>query len=127
MIDTGIYELITANAAAIGLVGGLHPNVLPKEPQYPAATYMEVGGSSQPTFETLGPQRERWQFDIFGQDRKSTMAVYWAFRLKFEGFRGVLPDGSVLTDMEHIERQTFFDDLALSYRVMSEWYLHFTL
>jgi hypothetical protein len=136
MTDSGIYQLIAQNASAIG-IAGLWPSLLPEDQaDFPAATYREIGGSSMPTFETSGMQRERWQFDFYSAsiDRKndpgtrsSVMAAYWAFRNLIEGYQGVLPDGSVMDNVEHIQRMVTFDDASRSHRVTCELYFYFTL
>ena len=128
MIDEGIYELVAAHASDLGLVGGLHPGVLPKLPTYPAATYQNVGSASWQTFETSGFQRERWQFDFYAGSSKAAGMLYGVFRAFFEGYQGVLPDGTPLQNVEHITRDgPRFDDASLNFRVTAEFYLYFTL
>ncbi len=93
----------------------------------PAVTYMDVGARSEPTFDSLGFQWLRVQFDCYGNTQGSANGVRKALRLLLDGFRGQLASGIYLEDVEFISQQSMPQEGVRQYRAMIEFYFKFNL
>src|SRR5581483_12336771 len=124
MITQGIFNLLSQDAQISALIGQrIIPVLLPEACDLPAVTYQIVGGSSSPTFQTSGMQRLRMQFDCFGKNYSDATLTRDAIRKLLNGYQGLLSDGTFLQNADLIQSVDFFENEALIYRCMIEFYL----
>lgn len=124
MIQIGIFSLLTGFPGVAALVGTrVIPVTLPEPPILPALTYQFAGGSSQPTFETSGMQKQRVQFDCWGQSYDDAASLRAALIAALNGYQGALSDGTYLQNAELLQSMDFFENEARQYRCMVEFYL----
>lgn len=113
--------------------GGIADTLLPEGAPLPATTYQDVGGASDPTFDTSGMQRARIEFDCRADDSTGGMAAARAARkaliAALNGQHGVtLADGTWMDSAILISPgYTFFDDDARQYRARCEFYVMYLL
>jgi hypothetical protein len=125
-IGAGIYALLKADDGVAAVVGGrIFPVLLPENATLPAMTYQIIGGTSDPTFETSGPQRVRIQFDVFAAKYIDADSGREAIRKVLNGFVGSLADGTYLQNANLIQGTDYFLEYPRSFRCMSEFYLYF--
>ena len=124
-IEAGIATVVYAG---IGIKP--FPTLLPENPTLPAITYQFVGGRSFGPFDTIGPQRWRLQFDIYGQKHSdvSTLRDQLIQSFAAPGSYPVrLADGTILNAARFIQAFDHFDSDARQFRIVVEFYIHFNL
>lgn len=126
MLEAGIYLLLTTEPSIAVSVGDRVSAVLTDSKCLPAITFHVVGGSSDPTFETSGLQRLRIQFDVFGKGYLEAAKIRDDLRKFLNGYRGVTPDGTFVSNVDLIQHIDFFEDGARDFRCSSEYYFYFT-
>jgi hypothetical protein len=103
MIESGLYQLIIANAGFSAIAGNrLYPLVLPdslvqSDTTPPSATYQTI--SSVPDYTNDGPVgcvKARVQFDCFAAAYADAKSVSDAIRQTLDGYTGTLPDGTAV-------------------------------
>ena len=129
MIEVGFYNLLAADSSIAALCGNrIYPVQLPEGSALPAITYLYPGGSSQPTLNTTGYQRQRLEINCWGATYPDAVTLRGTVRTALEGTRAVLSDGTDLQDIEFIQPIDFpFETDAREYRCAIEFYLHFNL
>lgn len=130
MLLEAIYPLLAGDADLLAaLVGGIHQSSLPEVACRPAMTYMVVGGSGNPTFDTPGVQRVRIQFDAYGNTRTQAANALDLLRLLLNGFQGTLGNGIRLQNVDLINPEPMdfpVEQYSRDFRSMSEYYFYFT-
>lgn len=128
MIADGIFTLLSTAAPISALVGTrIYPVNLPEKPILPAIVYYTAGGTSEPTFETSGLQKLRYQFDCYGElfgDADRTRDALVAF---LNGYQGTLSNGIVLQDAIYLQPIDGFKDAPRQFCLGVEFYFLFTL
>jgi hypothetical protein len=127
MLAKAVKDLIASDDALAALLGcGVHPLTYPAGAKMPVVTYQLVGGSGQPTFDTSGLQRRRYQFDALS-DNYPQADLIRAMLIKFlNGFRGTLSDGTFVQNVDYVNSIDFFDSNPRQYRCMVEFYFYYT-
>ncbi len=124
MIQAGIYSLLSADPGLSAIVADrITPVLLPEGSPLPAMTYMVVGSSSEPTFETSGMQKVRMQFDFHAEGYTAAIGARDALRVLLDGYQGLLSDGTYLQNAQRIQDIDYFDDGPRQFRCSSEYYL----
>jgi hypothetical protein len=127
-LATGLQALLSTAPSLVALQGSrVYPIVLPTGATLPATTFQVVGGSSDPGFETSGPQRRRMQIDHRAADFLSTDTLRDLTREVLDGFTGALPNGFVVDDIWFLQPLEHFDSDARQFRCGAEYYVDFTL
>lgn len=126
MLEAGIYQLLTTEPTIAALVSDRVSAVLMDSKCLPAITFHVVGGASTPTFETSGLQRMRIQFDVFGRGYLEAAQIRDTLRKFLNGYRGTMPDGTFVSNVDLIQHIDFFEDGAREFRCSSEYYFYFT-
>ncbi len=136
-IEAGIRALILADEVLAPMLGTRFyvEREVPKNTAYPVGNGFPVGGNSTPTFDTCGPQRERWEFN-FGANaaaggRAQARACVDRLCAVLDppgGFTGELPNGFYLTTTEflNLTAPAYDSDKLVSW-VGCEFYLHYNL
>lgn len=123
MLDAGLHDLLEANKASIANAS-FWPGELPQNQTGACGTYMCVGGSSDPTLDTSGMQRPRYQFDCYGDSALQAMTVRSALIDLLNQFSGTLTDGTVLQNADLIQYTgPHFDQDRRKFYCMVEFYL----
>ena len=128
MILQGLVSLIASDPAyTTAMSGNVYPMLLPEGTSV-GTTFRVVGGSSDPTFTTSGPQRLRIQFDFYAPTYAQADAGRNALRTLLDGYEGLLSDGTYLQNCIHIQLIDHpYDYEAKLMRLGSEYYLFFNL
>jgi hypothetical protein len=132
-MEQNIFALLQSIAAVQALVSSrVYPVELPPDPIYPCISYRLIGGSQEETFDTAGAQQQRFEFNCYGSNYASAVAVRRALigsgdSPALNGFGGLVADGSLLQLVTKINEMDFFDSDAREYRAMVEFYFHFSL
>jgi hypothetical protein len=106
---------------------GLYPMLLPEGTSI-GATYRVVGGNSDPTFTTSGPQRWRIEFDCYAPSYAQADAGRMILRTLLDGYEGVLSDGTYLQNCIHIQPIDHpYDFQPRLFRLGAEYYVFFNL
>jgi hypothetical protein len=92
---TGLVDLISSNPDFTDTTSGLYPMLLPEGTSL-GTTWRVVGGSSDPTFTTSGPQRLRIEFDCYATSYAAADALRSVIRTILDGYQGLLSDGTFL-------------------------------
>jgi hypothetical protein len=127
MLAKAVKDLIASDDALEALLGcGIHPLTYPSGAKMPVLTYQLVGGVGQPTFDTSGMQRRRYQFDALS-DSYAQADLIRAMLMKFlSGYRGRLSDGTFLQNVYYIQSIDFFDSNPRQFRCVVEFYFYYT-
>jgi|SRR6185312_16604524 len=124
MFEAGLVKLLTDNAPAIG--GVFYPGELPQQAALPAGTYTVVAAPQEPTTETPGLQRHRYQFDCYGSTSLAAMTLRDGLRAFLNGYVGGLTDGTFLQNASLADMQgPRFDPDRKQFYCMVEFYLLF--
>lgn len=129
MIEAGICSLLAGLPSITAIVGTrIYPVELPEGSALPAITYLYPGGSSEPTLNTTGYQRQRLEINCWAERYLGAVTLRAAVRAALEGTRAVLSDGTDLQDIEYLQPIDFpLETAARQYRCAIEFYLHFNL
>lgn len=132
--DSGILaQLQTAPAAAAP--GWTPQNAMfqvatpPDKTQYPCLSYSMVGGSAPGAAnDSRGSDRQRVQLDCWGTTPEAAKALADAVMAAFDGYSGVLEDGTVVSRVQRLHRGIdFFSSESLFFRRLLEFYVFYTL
>jgi uncharacterized protein DUF3168 len=127
MLSTGLYALLAGEATIAAIVGDrIEPIELSINQTMPALTYKFIGGSSEPTLDSDGWQRQRVEFRSFGDTHFPADALREALRRFLNGFQGTLSDGTVLQNVQLIQSQDGFEQYSREFGLLSEYYFYFT-
>jgi hypothetical protein len=98
-IEEGLYEFMTQDVYGVASLVGTDIYFIraPKEVNVPFVVINTVSSEYLHTMEgTDDLIRKRFQFDVFSDDYYNMRAIARAIRSLLEGFKGDLPDGSVV-------------------------------
>lgn len=124
MIEAGLYNLLSTATAITALCQTrIYPDVRPTSPQYPLIEFKEIGGKADPTLDTSGMQRDRFQFDCCGLTKSAAATLRDALRLTLNGYNGLLSDGTYLQDAVLINKGSSYSDDPRIYCATYEFYL----
>jgi hypothetical protein len=124
---TGLVDLISSNPDFTDTTSGLYPMLLPEGTSL-GTTWRVVGGSSDPTFTTSGPQRLRIEFDCYATSYAAADALRSVIRTILDGYQGLLSDGTFLQNCIFIQPIDHpYDYQPRLYRLGAEYYLFFNL
>jgi hypothetical protein len=116
---TGLVDLISSNPDFTDTTSGLYPMLLPEGTSL-GTTWRVVGGSSDPTFTTSGPQRLRIEFDCYATSYAAADALRSVIR--------TISDGTFLQNCIFIQPIDHpYDYQPRLYRLGAEYYLFFNL
>jgi hypothetical protein len=123
----GLVALLKGDAAVhLACAGIVAPTQLPEGTAL-GLTYQFAGGSSDPTFDTPGVQKQRVQFDAHAPTVLQAVAILTAVRTLLEGHAGPLADGTYIVYSEWLGDMDFFDSDPRQYRVAVEYRFFYTL
>jgi len=126
MDATGIYGLLASESTLAGIFGDrIEPVELTIAQTMPALTYKVIGGSSEPTFDTSGFQRERIELNSYADTYLQADQGREALLEFLNGYGGVLADGTVLQNVEFIQKLDFYEQAPRRFRCMVEFYFYF--
>lgn len=126
MIETGLFTLLSTAPSIAALCGTrVYPDVRPQGSLYPLIEFKEIAGRGDPTFETSGMQRDRYQFDCFGETKKDAALLRDALRKTLNGYNGLLSDGTLLQDAQLINKTTDYSDDPRLFCCTLEFYLFY--
>jgi hypothetical protein len=124
MIEAGLYTLLSTASPIVAICSTrIYPDVRPTSPVYPLMEFKEIGGIARPTFNTSGMQRDRFQFDCFGQRKSDAAALRDALRQTLNGYQGLLSDGTFLQNAWLINKGSSYSDDPRIYCATYEFYL----
>jgi hypothetical protein len=127
MLAAGLYALLAGEATIAAIVGDrIEPVELTIGQTMPAMTYKFVGGSSEPTLETDGFQRQRVEFRSFGETHLQADTLRETVRQFLNGFQGQLGDGTFLQNVQLVQGNDGFEQYSREFGLMSEYYFYFT-
>jgi hypothetical protein len=137
VIESGIYELLAADAGVAALVAGrIFLGAAPDDlAQYPCIAYSMVGGSSDPTFQGAGMIKQRVQVDAFaavsangGTPGTIAAQIRAAVIKAMNGLQQTgLEDGTFISSTVLLNPGTDFVSEQRIFRCMCEFYVLFTI
>lgn len=126
MIEAGLFHLLSTAPSIVALCGTrVYPDVRPTGPKYPLIEYKEIAGAGDPTFETSGLQRDRFQFDCYGETKSDAALLRDALRKTLNGYNGLLSDGTLLQNALLIGKNSAYSDDPRLYCCTLEFYLFY--
>jgi hypothetical protein len=136
VIEAGLNALLAGNAALASLVGGrVFQGAAPDDlAQYPCVAWSFVGGSGDPTFQSVGVIRQRVEINAFAAlaangNSPATVAsqIRAAVIAAVLGWKQVLGDGTSVLDAELLNPGTDMETADRIYRRLCEFYVLYTL
>lgn len=129
MIDSGLYQLLAADAGVSAICAGriFSVDIPPDNQQLPALAYSMVGGAATPTFTTSGVFRQRVQLDAFGDSYDDAASLRAAGITAVNGWCAVLSDGTRVLSASLLNPGTDFCGEDRIFRCMCEFYILHTL
>jgi hypothetical protein len=97
--------------------------VRPTGPTYPLIEFKEIAGKANPTWDTSGMQRDRFQFDCYGERKSDAALLRDALRKTLNGYNGLLSDGTLLQNAILINKGSSYSDDPRIYSCTLEFYL----
>jgi hypothetical protein len=120
MIETDLFTVLSTATAITALASTrVYPVALPTDPTLPAMTYMFVGGSGQPSFNTRGMQRARVEINSWGDTYSDAVTLREAVIQTLAGYSD--ENFSAM----YMQSTDFFDHELLQYRAMAEFYVFY--
>lgn len=120
MIETDLFAALSTATAITALASTrVYPVVLPTDPTLPAMTYMFIGGSGQPSFDTRGMQKARVEINCWGNTYSDAVTLREAVILTLAGYSD--ENFSAM----YMQSTDFFDHELLQYRAMAEFYVFY--
>lgn len=130
MLSEGLYSLITQDPVVGAILGtrklsdgrkpptsGVFPMQMPEADPLPAIVYQEIFGEGTMTQDGPDPlQYSRMQFDVYGENYKSSKTLARALRQLLEGTTGQLADGTLLFSAERVSEIDTFEETPFVYR-----------
>lgn len=114
MIQEGIVSRLVADATIKGLCASrIYPVVLPKSPTFPAITYHDISLVTDPTTEGSGLCALRIRFNCWADSYARAKKVQLAVESLFDGFVGVLPDGTEVSSLLEMVQDLYEPDTQL--------------
>lgn len=97
MLD-GIISLLNADPTVTSFVSGrIYKSVLVRGFSLPAVAVHRYGGSQEYDFNgPVGVREDQVQLDAYASDAETTQQVTEAIRAVLVGFKGALPDGTIV-------------------------------
>jgi Protein of unknown function (DUF3168) len=121
VIETALYQVLQAQPAIAAITAGaVYPILLPIDSPLPALTYQIVGSSSAQTQATHGMQRIRLQVDCWATTYLGAVTLRDVVANSLDGYEDSNFSALLLS------RTDFFEDAALQYRAMLEFYIFTT-
>jgi hypothetical protein len=118
MTESELYTAISGASAIRAICGSrIYPLVLPNDSTLPAIDYKFVGGSSTPTFDSMGAQRYRIEVNCWGNTYSDAVALRLAVIQALSGYT------SGTMSVSYLMPQDFFDNQLLSFRALAEFYI----
>lgn len=137
MIDAGIYQQLSGNAAITAIVGSeiFAGGAPPDRKTFPRVVYKLVGGSSDPTLATSGTIRQRVQIDSEAVDPDASgdapgdIAVQLCDLViaTLNGWQGKIPNGPNVLNTWLINPGTDYLDEDRIFGRLCEFYVLYTL
>jgi len=132
MIDTGLYDLIIANAGFTAIASNrLYPNVLPDSVISTSGTPASVTSqivSTVPDYTNdgaTGLQRSRLRYTGIGSVYSDAANVAAAIRSVLETYAGTLADGTVVQNVLVINQSSTYSDDARLYFVAYDFLIFY--
>jgi hypothetical protein len=94
---------------------------------FPLIAVQDVGASSDPTFDQIGWQTLRLQFGCYAPQRGPANDLRSRLRTLLEGFRGQLPNGLFLEDVEFATQSGAFDEGLRQHRALIDLRFKFNM
>jgi Protein of unknown function (DUF3168) len=124
LIKAGLFHLLSTTSAITTICDTrIYPDVRPTGPEYPLIEYKEISSISNPTWDTSGMQRDRYQFDCCAASSLGAEQLREALRQTLNGYQGVLSDGTYLQYARLITRTSSYSDMPRIYCATIEFYL----
>jgi hypothetical protein len=126
MIEAGLFNLLSTAPSVTALCGTrVYPDVRPEEPVYPLIVVKEIAGRANPTLDTSGMQRDRFQFDCYGSSKNDASLLRDALRKTLNGYNGLLSDGTLLQNAVLMNKTSSFSGTPRIYCCTYEFYLFY--
>jgi hypothetical protein len=131
MLESGIQQLVVANAAVAALIGTrFYPVLVPEDAIYPCASYQVISDVPDYRMADAGIEVKRLQVDTWSGGTSSATysaarAVQAAIRAVLELYRGTLPSGTVVAGIFVANSQDEFEQDARSFRTTTDYMVHF--
>jgi hypothetical protein len=127
MIETGLQQLITEDARFSAIAATrLYPVLLPTEATLPAASYHVIAVTPLYSLDSrVNVNKMRLQIDTWASDYAVAKDLAAAVISILENFAGPLPDGTQVFGVQLQNATDYFEQEALTYRVLTEFYIQF--
>lgn len=125
-VEEGCTQAILGNTTFTGLAATrLYPVTLPETPQFPAATYQVISGSSENTLYVASTEKKRIQYCAYSASYREAKQVAKAIIGTLDDFTGTLPSSvRVIGVVKTLEMDEFME-YARVYRVLVEFVIEF--
>lgn len=112
MLKSAVFRLLSTTSAITAICGTrIYPEVRPTGPAYPLIVFKKISKKANPTMNTSGMQRDRYQFDCWAQADIVAEQLCDVLRQTLNGYQGTLSDGTILQNaMISNENTSFTDD-----------------
>ena len=128
MLESGIQQLVAANAGVQALIGQrFYPVLLPDDVTYPCASYQVISTSPQyyvDSSKAIGQVRiqvDTWSGGTSNATYAAAKTVQAAIRSVLEGFKGLLPDGTFVKSILVDNALDLYEQDARCYRTSTDY------
>lgn len=126
MIEEGVNQLLSADAALSALVGSsIYPVLVPEQTTWPCVSYQVASSVTDYTVDGAAETAKRMQFDCWGLTYASTKQVQTAVSNVLDGFTGLLPDGTVIKGAFRGVDLDAYDSGHRVFRALVEYVFHY--
>lgn len=117
---------MSADPTLSGLVGGcIYPVLVPTDATFPCVSYAVVSSSSEYALDGSQENWKRIQIDAWSETYATAKAIQVALHSLFDGFTGVLPDGTTVLGCFRGVEVDQFEQNARAYRALTEYAFHY--
>lgn len=126
MLGEGINQTLLAASPITAIIGtpatrkdgrsGIWPVQMPEAATYPAIVFSQISGDGNPSYDGANSLHQcRISFGCYGKNYADSKRLQVAVRQLFEGFHGVLPDGTPVDNVILELELDAFEDAPFSY------------
>ena len=123
MIETDLYNVLSTSSPITSITGSnIYPVAMPTNVQAVSLTYRLVGTVSDPTLDTSGLQKARFQLDCWAADYNDAITLRAAVVSVLNGYENAATFAAQL-----LNQADYFENELLRYRAVVEFYLLYDL
>lgn len=116
MLKSGLFHLLSTTSAITAICGTrIYPELRPTGPLYPLIEFKKISKKANPTLDTSGMQRDRYQFDCCAQTDIVAEQLCDVLRQTLNGYQGVLSDGTHLQNAIISNENSSYTDMPRIY------------